>query len=231
MIFMYFYAAMIYYIATMIKARGQKMPKQVYFSGTGSKMLNILGGHSQVEEFTRLIIEKVSGEAYKEHFEVKVEKDQPKQITCRGGVRLENKRLEGKENSEMYSPRNINRIKYCYSMIDDRELTFGDVNKQDIRAIIVDKVLEFNQFFLSLLSTDVCDEFGIDKKVQNLFASVVNDDVSNYLTAGINSYLAGRYGDDDVVEDVPFFYPIVGVIRHNLLKNLCHEVISRYGIN
>ena len=38
-------------------------------------------------------------------------------------------------------------------------------------------------------------------------------------------------GDDDVVEDVPFFYPIVGVIRHNLLKNLCHEVISRYGIN
>ena len=116
-------------------------------------------------------------------------------------------------------------------MIDDREVTFGDVNKQDIRAIIVDKVLEFNQFFLSLLSTDVCDEFGIDKKVQNLFASVVNDDVSNYLTAGINSYLAGRYGDDDVVEDVPFFYPIVGVIRHNLLKNLCHEVISRYGIN
>ena len=231
LIFMYFYAAMIYYIATMIKARGQKMPKQVYFSGTGSKMLNILGGHSQVEEFTRLIIEKVSGEAYKEHFEVKVEKDQPKQITCRGGVRLENKRLEGKENSDMYSPRNINRIKYCYSMIDDRELTFGDVNKQDIRAIIVDKVLEFNQFFLSLLSTDVCDEFGIDKKVQNLFASVVNDDVPNYLTAGINSYLAGRYGDDDVVEDVPFFYPIVGVIRHNLLKNLCHEVISRYGIN
>jgi hypothetical protein len=215
----------------MIKARGQKMPKQVYFSGTGSKILNILGSHSQVEEFTQLIIEKVSGEPYSERFEVKIEKDQPKQITRRGGVRLENKRLEGLENTEMYAARNINKLKYCYSMLGVEEITFGCVNKAETRATIVDKVMQFNQFFLSLLSLDVCDEFGIDKKVQDLFASVVNDDAANYLTAGINSYLAGRYGDDDVVEDVPFFYPIVGIIRHNLLKNLCHDVISRYGIN
>lgn len=230
MIFMYFYAAIIYYIATMIKARGQMMPKRVYFSGTGSKILNILGNIGQVEEFTQTIIEKVAGEPYKEHFEIKLEKDQPKQITCRGGVRLENKRLEGVANGEMFSSRNINKIKYCYSMIGTEELTFAEINKQEIRAIIVDKVLKFNQFFLSLLSTDVCDEFGIDKNVQKLFASVVNEDVANYLTAGVNSYLVGRYNGEDVVEDVPFFYPIVGVIRHNLLKNLCHEVISRFGI-
>ena len=60
---------------------------------------------------------------------------------------------------------------------------------------------------------------------------MVYDDVANYLTAGINSYLSGRYGDADTVEDVPFFYPVIGIIRHNLLTNLCHEVISKYGID
>ena len=231
LVFMYFYSAIIYYIANMMKARNQIKPKQVYFSGTGSKILNIIGSIDQIEYLTKTIIERVYGEDYTEHFAVKVEKDQPKQITCRGGVRLENKRLDGQENSDMYAPRNINKLKYCYSMVGNDELTFGDINKQDIRARIVDKVVMFNQFFVSLLSPDVCDEFGIDKKVQEIFVAVVNDDVANYLTAGVSTNLTGRYGDADVVEDVPFFYPIVGIIRHNLLTNLCHEVISKYGIN
>ncbi|MBR5728048.1 MAG: hypothetical protein IKX39_05295, partial [Muribaculaceae bacterium] len=51
--------------------------------------------------------------------------------------------------------------------------------------------------------------------------------VPSYLAAGITSYLGGRYEGDDVVEDVPFFYPIIGTIRYNLLKNLCNEVIQR----
>lgn len=228
LVFVYFYSAIIYYIACMMKSRNLIMPKQIYFSGTGSKILNIIGGIDQIEELTKTIIERVYGTGYVERFAVKVEKDQPKQITCRGGVRLENKRFDGQENSEMYAPRNINKLKYCYSMIDDKELTYGDINKQEIRASIVDKVVMFNQFFVSLLSTEMCDDFGIDKKVQELFVDVVNDDVANYLTAGVNSNLTGRYGDADVVEDVPFFYPIVGIIRHNLLTNLCYEVLSRY---
>ena len=231
LVFMYFYAAIIYYIANMMKSRNQIMPKQVYFSGTGSKILNIIGSISQIEELTRIIIERVWETTYTEHFAVKVEKDQPKQITCRGGIRLENKRLDGQANSELYAPRNISKLKYCYSMLSTDELTFGELNNAEIRATIVDKVVMFNHFFVSLLSPDICDEFGIDKKVQEIFAKVVNDDVANYLTAGINSYLSGRYGDADTVEDVPFFYPVIGIIRHNLLTNLCHEVISKYGIN
>ena len=54
----------------------------------------------------------------------------------------------------------------------------------------------------------------------NTFKEVVNENVANYLLAGINSYLQGRYEEDAVIEDVPFFYPIIGVIRYNLLNNL-----------
>ena len=72
------------------------------------------------------------------------------------------------------------------------------------------------------------DEFGIDHGVFNIFTSVVGNDMSNYLTAGITSCLHGHnYSDTDELQDVPFFYPITGVIRYNLLKNLCNDVISR----
>ena len=226
LVFMYFYAAIIYYTAQSMLARGYEPPKQIYFSGTGSKILSILGTTQQVREFTQRIIEEVMQKRYTEPFDIKVERECPKQVTCRGGVRLENERLDHKADTSAYSARNINRLKYCFSMIGSESLTYGQVNQLDTRGRIADSVREFNRFFLSLCDNETKDEFGIEGKVFRLFASVVNNGLDNYLTAGINSFLKGRYEEADVVEDVPFFYPVIGVIRYNLLKNLCNEVIS-----
>ena len=227
LVFMYFYSALIYYIARMMHARGYEKPKQIYFSGTGSKILNIVGSHSQVEEITQRIIERVFDERYSERFEVKIETECPKQITCRGGVKLENKRLDGEVNTDIYSPRNVVALKYCYSMLGNEQLTFEQVNDLQVRSQLVQQVREFNDFFVALLDKATKDDFGIDNTVLRLFTSVVGNDLDNYLAAGINSYLQGRYEPGDVVEDVPFFYPIIGTLRYNLLRNLCNEVITR----
>lgn len=229
LVFMYFYAAIIYHISCQMKAAGLIKPKRIYFSGTGSKILNIIGNLPQINEFTRLIIEKVFGENYTENFEIKIEVNCPKQITCRGGVRLENKRLDQQVSVDMYSPRNINAIKSSYSMIEDKpKLTFGDVNNMDTRQKIVDSAKRFNNFFIALCDKNMKDEFGIDADVFNIFTKVVDNDMSNYLTAGITSFLHGHnYSDTDELQDVPFFYPVTGVIRYNLLKNLCNEVINQ----
>ncbi len=232
-VFMYFYAAMIYYIASSMKHRGYVKPKQIYFSGTGSKILNILGGKEQINEFTQTILERVFNERYSEHFTIKIEGECPKQITCRGGVRLENQRLNSHASPEMQTlvemmrPRNVNAMKYCYSMIDEEQMTMDKINDIDTRNKLVEKVKEFNQFFIDLCDPVTCDEFGIDTKVLNLFKQVVGENIPNYLIAGINSYLQGRYEPGATIEDVPFFYPIIGIIRYNLLKNLCNEVISK----
>ena len=227
LVFMYFYAAIIYYTIESMKARGYEKPKQIYFSGTGSKILSILGSHQQVCEFTQRIIEGVTGERYTESFTIKIERECPKQVTCRGGVRLENERLDGRTSVEAFSPRNVNRMKYCFSMTGADSVTYGEVNSLDVRGRIADSVRRFNEFFIGLCDNETKDEFGIDKKVFRLFTSVVNDGIDNYLAAGISSFLKGRYDDADVVEDVPFFYPVIGIIRYNLLKNLCNEVISK----
>ena len=186
-----------------------------------------MGSRGQVQELTQTIIERVFDEQYTEQFEIKIETECPKQITCRGGIKLENQRLDGQVSTAVYSPRNVVALKYCYSMLGDEQLTFEQVNDLNVRSQIVQQVRGFNDFFISLLDKATKDDFGIDNTVLKLFASVVGNDLDNYLTAGINSYLGGRYEPGDVVEDVPFFYPIIGTIRYNLLRNLCNEVITR----
>ena len=227
LIFMYFYAAIIYYIAQSMKARNYEMPKQIYFSGTGSKILNILGSIDQVTEFTQLILERVFEKEYTERFAIKIEQKCPKQITCRGGIKLETLRLDGNVDVRQLTPRNVNAMKYCFSMIDNQPLTIKSVYDIDTRAKLIEQVTRYNEFFIKLCDNVTKDEFGIDNKVFKIFTSVIGDDIDNYLTAGINSYLKGRYEGDENIEDVPFFYPVIGIIRHNLLKNLCNEVISR----
>ena len=227
LIFMYFYAAIIYYIACGMKARNYEMPKQIYFSGTGSKILNILGSKEQVTEFTQLILERVFDKQYTERFAIKIEQQSPKQITCRGGIKLESLRMDGNVDVRQLTPRNINAMKYCYSMLGDEPLTIKSVYDIGTRDRIIEQVKTFNEFFIALCDNVTKDEFGIENNVFKVFTGVLSDDVGNYLTAGINSYLKGRYEGDENIEDVPFFYPVIGIIRHNLLKNLCNEVISR----
>lgn len=214
-IFMYFYAAIIYYIASMMKSRGYRMPKQIYFSGTGSKILNIVGNTSMVNEFTQLIIERAFATKYNERFSIKIETECPKQITCRGGVKM-----LGDKDAPRVTPREVNALKFNYSMLPLDDLTLAGVKDPQARETLVAKVQEFNQFFIDLCDSELRDDFGIDNNVFKVFSQVVNDDLSNYLTAGINAFLNGRYEEGDIIEDVPFFYPIVGVIRHNLLNNL-----------
>ena len=229
LIFMYFYSAIIYYIAQAMKQRSYEMPKQIYFSGTGSKILNILGSQSRTNMLTQLIIERVYGKQYTESFEIKLEDKCPKQITCRGGIKLENKRLEGQADVSRYNATNVKRMRYCCSMLGDNELTMAQVESVEVREQLVEKVKEFNRFFVDLCDANVKDEFGIENNVLRLFESVLDDNLANYLTAGINTFLKGRYNAVDIVEDVPFFYPVIGVIRHNLLKNMRNDIISKFN--
>jgi len=225
-IFMYFYAAIIYYIACAMKHRGYVMPKQIYFSGTGSKILNILGAQERVTMFTQKLLERVFGQTYTERFEIKIETEAPKQITCKGGIKLQTANLDGAASH--YTTSQVKQMRYCYSMIDIDKLTMQQMEQEDIRDKLVQEVRTFNDFFIALCDTEVKDEFGIENNVLQLFSDVVNDSLANYMLAGINTFLKGRYNPIDEIEDVPFFYPIIGSIRLNLLRNMSNDVIGKY---
>ena len=57
------------------------------FSGTGSKVLDIVGSQRDLDLLTAYVFEKVFGRKYGDDgFSIVMERREPKQITCRGAL-------------------------------------------------------------------------------------------------------------------------------------------------
>lgn len=225
-IFIYFYATIIYYVAKTMAHRHLHKPRSVMFSGTGSKVLDIVGNKEDLNLITQTIFEMIYNEKYDtDGFSVIIEHDEPKQITCRGAL------MQVRDNTGCENVYELNRLmsnldtpmKYNYSMISKECLTYNDMNNADIHNEIIESVKRYNEFFVSLCDhIHVNDLFLVDKKSMQLFKDVVNKNIEHHLANGwiyMNKNVEEK-NDDDLIEDTVFFYPIIGIIRNNLIENL-----------
>lgn len=225
-VFIYFFVTLIYYVASVMKHRGLKMPRSVMFSGTGSKVLDIVGNHRDLDLISQAVFERVYGERYDgDGFSVVMERKEPKQITCRGAL------MQVREPSGVLNVSQLNRLmddfnsplEFNYSMIDKARLTYDDMADANVRKAIVDAVREYNDFFCKLCDDiHVVDRFLVDNKSLARFKELVNKDLEHHLLNGWN--FVNRNAEDkngnDPIEDTVFFYPIIGSIRDNLIENL-----------
>lgn len=225
-VFIYFYASLIYYVARMMKHRQLAMPRSVMFSGTGSKVLDIVGSKRELDLLTAAIFERVYGEHYDaDGFSVIMERKEPKQITCRGAL------MQVRDSSGCASVEELNRmmdsfdsnLKYNYSAIAKETLVYEDMDQTAIRQQIVEAVRAFNDFFCQLCDEiHVVDRFLVDNQSLNRFKELVNKDLEHHLINGwnfVNKNEPDRNASD-AIEDTLFFYPIIGSIRDNLIENL-----------
>ena len=225
-VFLYFYSAIIYYVAQMMKHRGISKPRSVMFSGTGSKVLDIVGTQRDLDLLTQAIFERIYGEKYGlDGFSVVMERKEPKQITCRGAL------MQVRNQDSAQQAAQLNRLlddfdtplKFNYSMVEKEKLTYADMDDELVRQQILLRVKEFNDFFV-LLCEDirVTDRFLVDLRAFNQFKELVNKDLEHHLLNGwafMNKNQEEKNGSD-AIEDTVFFYPIFGSIRHNLIEHL-----------
>lgn len=225
-VFIYFYASLIYYVAAMMKHRGIAMPRSVMFSGTGSRVLDIVGSKRELDLLSAAIFERVYGQHYdSDGFSVIMERKEPKQITCRGAL------MQVRDASGCASVDELNRLmdsfdsqlKYNYSAIAKEPLTYADMDDKSTRVEIVDAVRQFNNFFCQLCDDiHVVDRFLVDNQSLIHFKELVNKDLEHHLLNGwnfVNKNEPDRNATD-LIEDALFFYPIIGSIRDNLIENL-----------
>lgn len=225
-VFIYFYAALIWYVARMMRHRGIEKPRSVMFSGTGSKVLDIVGSQRDIDQLSQYIFEKVYGEAYgRDGFSVIMERKEPKQITCRGAL------MQVRDPSGCQSVEDLNHLMdsidskliYNYSAIDKETLTYADMESQETRAAIVAAVEQFNGFFSRLCDDlQVVDRFLVDYQSLTRFRELVGKDLEHHLITGwqyVNKN-EPEHSDTDTIEDTVFFYPIIGSIRDNLIEGL-----------
>lgn len=225
-IFLYFYATLIYYVANMMKHKNLDMPRSVMFSGTGSKVLDIVGSQRELDLLTKAIFERVYGQIYdNDGFSIIMEKKEPKQITCRGAL-MQLKNKAGSEEihrlNNMLDDFECN-LKGNYSMISKSNLTYDDMENPDIRAEIIGQVKKFNDFFIALCeSIHVEERFLVDHQSFQLFKQYVSKDLEHHLINGwnfVNQNQEDKNGSDHI-EDTLFFYPVIGSIHDNLIETL-----------
>lgn len=225
-IFIYFYVTLIYYVAKMMKHRSMEKPRSVMFSGTGSKVLDIVGSQRDLDLITQAVFERVYNEKYDaDGFSIVMEKNEPKQITCRGAL------LQVSDVTGCSQVNDLNRLmddfdstlKYNYSMIDKEHLVYDDMDSAAIRSKIVEQVRDFNDFFCRFCDDiHVVDRFLVENKALQLFKELVSKDLEHYLINGwnfVNKNQEDKNGSDQI-EDTMFFYPVIGSIRDNLIENL-----------
>ena len=225
-VFIYFYAALIYYVAKMMKHRKLEMPRSVMFSGTGSKVLDIIGGQRDIDLLSQSVFENVYQQKYgTDGFSVVMERKEPKEITCRGAL------LQVRDHVGNESVSQLNRlldsfdssVKYNYSMISKEKLVYADMDSTLVHSEIIAEVKNFNAFFLALCDEmHVSDRFLVDRGAFNIFIEYVNKDLEHHLANGwnfVNKNNVDRDGNE-LIEDALFFYPIIGSIRDNLIEHL-----------
>jgi hypothetical protein len=208
-IFIYFYSAIIYHIADLMKQKQIELPKHIVFSGTGSKVLNVITSDLKIlANLSKTIFENVYNQKFdKDGLSIETEKEMPKEVTCKGGLML---------NAEDLAI-DIRTIKATHTCLNGVEkLTYEQLD-ETAKANIANYVGEFNNFFFNLNAQfSFPDYFNVTAKSMEIFKDELSKHLRDYLEEGLefNKKLDEIATDDKEIEETLFFYPLIGAINN-----------------
>lgn len=208
-IFIYFYSAIIYHIAALMKQKQIELPKHIVFSGTGSKVLNVITTDLKIlANLSKTIFENVYGSNFdSDGLSIETEKEMPKEVTCKGGLMLNAEDLA-------IDIRTIKATHTCLNGVD--KLTYDQLD-ETAKANIANYVSEFNKFFFNLNALySFSDYFNVTAKSLEIFKDELSKHLRDYLEEGLeyNKKLDEIATDDKEIEETLFFYPLIGAINN-----------------
>lgn len=208
-IFIYFYAAIIYHIADLMKRKQIELPKHIVFSGTGSKILNVITSDFKIlANLSKAIFENIYNKQFDlDDLTIETEKEMPKEVTCKGGLMLNAEDLA-------IDIRTIKTTHTCLNGVD--KLTYEQLD-ENAKTDIANYVSDFNNYFLKLNSQfSFADYFNVSTKSLEVFKGELNKHLRDYLEEGLeyNKKLDEIATDDKEIEETLFFYPLIGAINN-----------------
>lgn len=223
-IFLLFYSAIIYHIADLMKIKGLDTPRNIVFSGTGSKTLQIMDQSINKYPSLKKLFDAIFNKVYEvtdSNIIVKASPN-PKEVTCKGGFYLGD------------NPETLNHI-------DLVEVNIGNRNKAMVQSItrvsnetikykdltrayldgIVENVEDFYTLFNKLMvELNFKNSFGVSNKSIKVFNEVKSLDLIDYEMQGIEK-LKSDTVDDDPLGETLFFFPLIGK-----LNELANEITN-----
>ncbi|NIJ45134.1 hypothetical protein FHR24_001573 [Wenyingzhuangia heitensis] len=212
-IFLTFYSSIIYHIAQLMKMDGYDIPRNIVFSGTGSKTVKILDNSKKLDTLTDVfskIFEKVYGEEVDQMTLKSTEN--PKQVTCKGGFYIDSdftiKHSKLTKINLGAFDKNIIQNKF---LDDDSTVFYKDLN-DDLYKDVILNVNQFYKFLEEIIrELDLKNEIGLSNNSIEMFNKLKNHDQLDHIINGVQ-LLKKDTIDTDVIDQTLFFYPIIGLI-------------------
>jgi hypothetical protein len=221
LVFLLFFAAIIYHTAQVMKCKGQTMPRHLTFSGNGSRIIDVLGKKYMLEKIATLIFEKIFDAKYgkdrqPKKLEIIPNTSNPKEVTCKGLINtLDKDDKEGAPHEVLLG-------------IDDNTLansqTYSDLQK---KADFIDKInTQVTAFFSyvldELLKSEIKKQVGTEsiekalsiprtaiEKAKEVIAG--KEDMKNITNRKIGKKI--QDAEYDEIEETLFFFPIPALLR------------------
>jgi hypothetical protein len=207
-IFIFFYVAIIYHLAHLMKAKKLPMPRHITFSGNGSKVIRILSTDNKLlEDFTRLIYEKIYGKTYnKDGLAILHNVENPKEATCKGGISSQ----QPQDYSQIFNTKVVLNSADNQSFITTE--TYAEI-KEDYLVKTVEEVTKFIEFTIDLNKEfSYKNNFGISNESLEIAQEECFRDLETYAKKGLEQKLSDA-SPNDPIEETFFFYPLNGMIN------------------
>jgi hypothetical protein len=219
LVFLFFYAAIIYHLAKLMKAKNLPCPRYITFSGTGSKIINLADRNKDLKNLTaysKIIFEDVY-EIGKVNIELRTY-DDPKEITCKGGLLCDN-----------YA--DIDDIKTVLvgsqetRLIPENSLKYNEIDDSKLLSSVESEVMDFiDKFFNWNEKYNYANKFGVNPQILDGYKDSLKEDLMQYLKAGVKEKQSEVQNNNKInIEETLFFYPLVGALNkfsHNIFSNV-----------
>lgn len=201
-IFIYHYAAIIYYLGNLIKSQKLTCPRALAFSGNGSYYIDriISSNEVTITEITKEILKKIFGQDIKE-IQIILPSSR-KESTCYGGLyrnrNAENPKTIIYQGAKSYCDNNINEIQKAF--------TNGNMRKD-----ILENVNNFSKCYKEILSM-VLEKENITTIDTNYINDILSQGIEDALERNYTNNIENR-SNNAIFNQSLFFFPIIDKLK------------------
>ena len=224
-VLIFFYAAIVYHVASLMKAKQLRIPEFITFSGNGSRIIKLISDDdtSVLTRYTKLIFGDVYGVDNVPMIELKLSEN-PKEMTCKGGLECSNFEqfdqiepkilyvLSGAGNDDIVPPTNL-----LYSQLKEPGI---------VDEVCAGASLFIDKFFAWDKQLNYYQNFGVSPGKLPLYREFLKEKLKNDLIDGIQNKL--KEVDENIninIEETLFFYPLTGCV--NRLASRIYQDIKK----
>jgi hypothetical protein len=211
-----FVGSILYHIAELMKYLKMPIPRFMIFSGTGSKVINILDSSKNSE-----LINRFAEEIFAKVYERSPEKlelrkvDHPKEITCKGGLFM--------QQSEEVMLSDIKKVHIGDKMTSKvtQELKYNEIDPT-LKSDVISGLVNFLDIFEQVdRKISYKDKFGIEQINYAELKEIIVEGALSSINDGLELKLKEISMEDALVEETLFFYPLIQGLNKFAYK--CHQ--------